>query len=103
MGHGRSKEYMEKRPYLNTQEDWNCTLITRFNLIGLDILKKSGSKGPFSVSVPKKFSEMIESLPYFKNQSLGEKYIINYTDTNIDKIEFEGYTITVLNFENLPL
>lgn len=89
LGHGKGEPN-------HLQEDWDMTLITSFNRIGLNIGVDTQTKVAL---VNPKLKPLIENLIYYKNGMIANKYIIEFTEEQQDYvIDIYGNTITISNY-----
>lgn len=87
----KSKErIMEMEKFMpgQNQIDWNQTLLTAINECA-SIMRKNNYQGKHYFSSPLKFKPIFETLLYFTNGSLEERFHIDFVDTDSDAIEFD--------------
>ncbi len=74
------------------QKSWNQTVVTKLNEISKE------SELPITINVSENLSPLMESLYFYQNGMIGDKYVINYVDSTQNIIEVEGVILEVLNF-----
>lgn len=74
------KEWSYKSPSSSDfQNDWIQTLHTAINVACLDN-KKKDIKYPVRVIIPTKLKKIIESLEYYHDGKIGDRYIVEFSD-----------------------
>jgi hypothetical protein len=83
------------------QLDWNQTLITKFNNIGVNQFPGE-LLGNIKVVVNPVLKPLIESLVYHMDGKIAKKYVVEYShEQTRNVIDIMGNTITILNFRRL--
>jgi hypothetical protein len=78
---------------------WAQTLVTAFNSVALE--NNFFHKSKIEVIVPEKFRKLIESLIFYNNGVVGDKYYTEFVDEDCDFITLEGCELKILNYEIL--
>lgn len=74
------------------QSDWNQTLQTMFNQLSKE------SQEPVVVKIPNKLKPLIETLAFYSENSIGEKYICEFSDIDTKIIEVGNSSLEILNY-----
>jgi hypothetical protein len=81
-----------------SQEDWNSTIVTAFNcVVSGNNLNKLGEK--IDILVPNKFKNLIESLFFYENGVIANRYNVDFIDDNSNLIFIGGCELEILNFK----
>jgi hypothetical protein len=86
-----------EKPHYGDQLDWNQTLVTALNCIVSE--NNLSHKSKIETIVPIKFKPLIESLIFYNNDMIGDKYCIHFIDENFDEILIEECVLDILNFD----
>jgi len=73
--------YKVVESYLNEQNDWNQTLITKINQISAQIFKTTLSGSANCIALCSKLKPLIETLLFYKDGYLAEKYKVIIDDS----------------------
>jgi hypothetical protein len=82
------------QPMWDAQTDWNQTLMTKFNMLAVGINEE------IIIKVPNKFKPLIDSLEFYDNtnSSIGNKYIVEFFESNDNIINVGDKELEVENF-----
>jgi hypothetical protein len=73
------KEWNYKSPNGDFQTDWNQTLVTAINIACLETPKENIAY-PIKIIVPTKHKNLIESLEYYNDGKLGDRFVVEFSD-----------------------
>jgi hypothetical protein len=78
--------------YFGIQTDWNQTLLTLFNELGV------GMDSPKIIRVPNKFKELIETLCYYDsiNYMIGNRFNVEFVDSEEDIMYVCGKPLEII-------
>ena len=76
-----------------SQTDWNQTIVTTFNRVSL------GMRLPIYVQVPIKFKPIFESLVFYNNGMIDERFMIDFIDVDENIIHIGKKEFEILNFD----
>ena len=97
-----SWSYISENPIYQDElmkEAWVQTLVTAFNSVASE--NNFFHKSKIEVMVPKKFTKLIESLFFYSNGIVSDKYYVEFVDDDSDSIILEGCELKILNYEVL--
>ena len=90
---------MEKWNYLmpigsneELQIHWNQTLNTMLNVVSKD------KEIPVLIKVPNKLKPIVESLMFYKNNKIGDRYTVEFIDIDSNIIDISDSKLEVENF-----
>ena len=67
-------------PLFGTQKDWNQTSMTKMNQLSAQISKASFRGGAKFITAHPAMERLFKSLEYYKDNSLGKRYSVNFDD-----------------------
>lgn len=82
------------QPTWDAQTDWNQTLITKFNILSINIHER------ITIKAPNKFKKLIESLEYYNtiDSTIGKKYVVEFINSNDNIIKVGEKELEIENF-----
>ena len=75
------------------QRDWNHTL-----LLSINNLTRHIAKFPIIIKVPSKFKDIIETLIFYKNGVICDKYKVEFIEEDINIIKVLEHELEIINF-----
>lgn len=80
--------------------DWYQTIVTTLNRIHAENKKKLNVL--IGIKVPIKYVNIIKSLYYYyynDNKTIGEVYLVEFIDDDLDYIDIQGIKLKIENYE----